>query len=85
MAETKKVLKMFGKDVVVSDVPIKSVPNEMFADYELEDGSKLKVKFVATSFMRIDGEYTPDGKPVYIALSTPVINVLSAPQALLRP
>lgn len=85
MAETKKVLKLFGNDVTVSDVPIKSALNETFAEYELEDGSKLRVKFVASAFLRVEGEYSPDGKPVYLALSAPAVNVLSAPPALLRP
>jgi hypothetical protein len=85
MAETKKVIKLFGNDVRVIDVPIKLALNENFADYELEDGSKIRVKFVASAFLRIEGEYTPDGRPVYLALSAPAVNVTSAPEALLRP
>ena len=75
MSETKKVIRLFGNDVNVIDVPIKSALNENFADYELEDGSKIRVKFVANAFLRIEGEYNPDGKPVYLALSTPAVNV----------
>jgi hypothetical protein len=85
MPETTRILKLFGNDVKVTDVPIMSATNENFADYELEDGSKLRVKFVASAFLRIDGEYTPDGRPVYLALSAPAVNVTSAPKQLLRP
>jgi hypothetical protein len=85
MPETKRILKLFGNDVTVTDVPIKLASNEDFADYELEDGSKVRVKFVASAFLRIDGEYTPDGRPVYLALSAPAVNVTSAPKELLRP
>jgi hypothetical protein len=85
MAEIKKVLKLFGNDVNVIDVPVKSAANEVFADYELEDGSKLRVKFVASSFLRVEGEYTPDGRPVYLVLSAPAVNVTSSPPQLLRP
>ena len=84
MPETKKKIKIFGNDVNVFDVPIKSA-TETFAEYELEDGSKIKVKFVASAFLRVEGEYSPDGKPVYLVLSSPAVNVLSAPDALLRP
>lgn len=85
MPETNRVIKLFGNDVRVTDVPIKSASHEDFADYELEDGSKLRVKFVASAFFRIEGEYTPDGRPVYLALSAPAVNVTSAPKELLRP
>jgi hypothetical protein len=85
MPETQKIIKLFGKDVNVTDVPIKSASNEVFAEYELEDGTRLKVKFVASAFLRIEGEYTPDGKPVYLALAAPAVNVTSASKQLLRP
>jgi hypothetical protein len=85
MPENKKTIKLFGHDVNVSDVPIKSASGESFAEYELEDGSKVRVKFVASAFLRIEGEYAPDGRPVYLVMSAPAVNVLSAPEALLRP
>lgn len=84
MAETKKTIRLLGFDVKVHDVPIKSA-TEHFADYELEDGSKIRVKFVASSFLRVEGEYAPDGKPVYLVFSAPAVNVLSSPDALMRP
>jgi hypothetical protein len=84
MAETKKKIRILGNDVNVFDVPIKSAI-EFFNEYELEDGSKVKVKAVATSFLRVEGEYSPDGKPVYLVLTAPAVNVLSSPDALLRP
>jgi hypothetical protein len=84
MAEIKKTIKLLGFDVKVTDVPIKFA-NESFAEYELEDGSKVRVKFVASSFLRADGEYGPDGKPVYLVFSSPAVNVLSSPEILMRP
>jgi|HubBroStandDraft_6_1064221.scaffolds.fasta_scaffold796129_3 hypothetical protein len=84
MSETKKTLRIFGHDVPVTDVPIKTAL-EQFSEYELEDGSKVKVKFVASQFLRIEGEYAGDGKPVYIVLSAPAVNVISSPDAIMRP
>lgn len=84
MPETKKSVKLLGVDVSVADVPIRSA-SEPFAEYELEDGSKVRVKFVASSFLRVEGEYGPDGKPVYLVFSSPAVNVLSSPASLLRP
>jgi len=84
MPETKKTIRLLGNDVNVFDVPIKSAV-EYFNEYELEDGSKLKVKSVATSFLRVDGEYSADGKPVYLVLTAPAVNVLSSPEIVSRP
>ena len=78
MPEQKKKIPMFGQNVDVTDVPIKS-SNEMFNDYTLEDGTVLKVKNVATSVMRLDGQYMPDGRPVYLVFTSPVVNVESSP------
>jgi len=55
-------------------VPIKTA-TEFFNQYELEDGSVLMVKSVATSILRLEGQYTPDGKPIYIVLTSPAVNV----------
>ena len=85
MAETKKVFRLLGHDINVADVPIKSASGETFAEYELEDGSKIKVKFVASSFLRIENEYAPDGKPVYLVFSAPAVNVISSPDAIMKP
>ncbi|MGH9690449.1 MAG: hypothetical protein ACRD4C_05060 [Candidatus Acidiferrales bacterium] len=84
MAETKKSLKIFGNDITVYDVPIKSAI-EFFNEYELDDGSKIKVKFAATSFVRVEGEYAPDNKPIYLVFAAPAVNVLDSPETLMRP
>jgi hypothetical protein len=78
MAETKKQMLIFGKDTDVSDVPILK-SEEHFNHYELEDGTKLKVKNVATSFVRLEGQFMPDGRPLYIVLGTPILDVESSP------
>jgi hypothetical protein len=84
MPETRKTIKLLGFDVPVIDVPIKSA-SESFADYELEDGSKIRVKFVASSFLRVEGQFGPDDKPIYLVFNASAIDVLSVPNELLRP
>ena len=83
MPETKKTIKLLGLDINVVDVPIKSA-TEFFNEYELEDGSKIKVKCAASSFMRVEGEHAPDGKPIYLVFTSPAVNVLSSPESLTR-
>ena len=77
MAEIKKKLPLFGHDVDVTVVSVKK-SEENFTRYELEDGSVLKVKNVATYILRVDDQWLPDGSPIYIVMSTPVVGVESS-------
>lgn len=77
MAETKKKLPIFGYEIDVSEVPILRA-EEHFNKYTLEDGTVLNVKSVPTSIMRVDGQFLPDGTPIYIVVATPVSSVESS-------
>lgn len=84
MPEQKKKLELAGKELDVSDVPIKKA-TEPFADYELEDGSILRVKSVVTSVLRLEGLNNPaDGNPIYVVVTMPVVSVVSAPKNLIK-
>jgi hypothetical protein len=80
MAEIKKTIDLFGTQTKVAEVPILK-SEESFNHYELEDGTVMRVKNVATTVMRIEGAFAPppDGRPIYIVLSSPVISVDSSP------
>ena len=78
MAEQKRKMQIFGKEVDVTDVPTTSA-DEKFNEYTLEDGSKLRVKNVVTCVTRIDDQFNQDGTPVYIVLTSPVVIVVSSP------
>jgi len=77
MAETKKKIPAFGLELNVSEVPIIKT-EECVSRYTLEDGTVLRVKSVATSILRIDGQYLPDGSPAYLVVATPVATVESS-------
>jgi len=77
MPETKKKFPMFGFEIDVAEVPIVKT-DERLNTYVLEDGSVLRVKSVATSVLRIEGQYLPDGSPIYIVMATPVTSVESS-------
>jgi hypothetical protein len=81
MALQKKKLTLAGKSIDVVEVPaIES--REFFNEYTLEDGSKIKVKNVATSIMRVEGERNPDGTPIYLVLVGNVVSVVHGPEGL---
>jgi hypothetical protein len=80
MAETKKKMTLFGTEMEIADVPI-TKSQEAFNTYELEDGTVLKVKNVATNIVRVEGQFNPppDGRPIYLVFTSPVVNVESSP------
>ena len=75
MPELKRYIKVFGTDTLVADVPITRA-EERFNEYELEDGSLLRVKNVPHSILRVEGQFNSDGKPVYLVLTSPVVAVI---------
>jgi len=79
MAETKK-MTLFGREMDVTEVPI-SESKEVFNTYKLEDGTMLKVKNVAVRILRLEGQFnpSPDGRPIYLVFSNPVVDVESSP------
>jgi hypothetical protein len=80
MPETKKTMPVFGLEVEVSDVPVVSGgSDELTHKYTLEDGTVLSIRYIVTSMLRVDGQFMPDGSPIYVAFSSPVIKVESSP------
>jgi hypothetical protein len=80
MAETKKKIPVFGHEMDAIDVPATEA-KEFFNEYVLEDGTVLRVKGVATSFLFLDNQFLPDGRPVVICLMTPNVSVISSPKS----
>lgn len=49
--------------------------------YSLEDGTKLRMRMVVAQVIRLEGEYTADGDPIYVINSTNVV-VADVPEHL---
>jgi hypothetical protein len=77
VAETKTTLKLLGKNVPVTEVPITS-RKELPAEYELEDGSFLRIAAPVTTVYRLDGEFDAEGNPVYFVKNGIAVNVVHA-------
>lgn len=54
---------------------------EYWSTYILEDGSQIKIKTVVHEILRVDGQYDPEGNPVYLVKSQQVVSV-DAPEEL---
>lgn len=72
----KTIIKWSGKEVAAEEMEFKAI-NENWNEYELEDGSRIKIKLVCGKIIKIENEYDDDGNPVYRLLSTNVLTVTS--------
>jgi len=57
---------------------------ERWSEYRLADGTILRLKPVMIAIFRAEGQYTPDGEPVYNMKSTLITDVRAA-EALTKP
>jgi hypothetical protein len=57
--------------------------DERWNEYQLADGSTLRVRQVATEAWRIVDEYDPEGNPLYV-LKTAGVLTINAPESLKR-
>jgi hypothetical protein len=69
-----------GRQVESTEVKVQS-SQEGWSEYELADGSTLKLKVIVSEVIRLEGEYDPDGNPLYVAKSGLVLFV-KAPDGL---
>ena len=63
-----------------SEVPVTET-TERWTDVLLEDGTKLRLKPTVLSVIRVDGQFDPDGNPMYMLKSSQVM-VADAPPHL---
>lgn len=59
------------------------VEKESFSTYILHDGSSIKIKPVLVEVFRIDGEYAPNGDPIY-GFNVQQIAAINANESLRR-
>jgi len=63
MAQKKKY-QFAGKEVMGEEIDFET-DKESWSIYILHDGTKIKIKPVAMSFVRLE-EYNPAGEPIYL-------------------
>jgi len=57
---------------------------EKWSEYRLSDGTIIRGKMTIIGATRIDGEFDPQGNPMYAMNMTPTVVILSAPDNLKR-
>lgn len=76
----KMEMDIQGQKVMATILDFKTL-NEEWNVYDLEDGTKVKIKTIATKIIRVEGAYNKDGDPVYQVQSTNVVTT-DVPQKL---
>jgi hypothetical protein len=56
--------------------------NERWSEIKLTDGSVIRIKQLVADIFRAVDDYDPDGNPLYIVKSTPIISIASVPDSL---
>lgn len=77
----KRTMTLLGKDSEVTEIEILD-KKERPAEYTLEDNSIIRVNYVPTGVLRLEGQYTADGNPIYLVTSGVVVSVMSSPDEL---
>jgi hypothetical protein len=79
----KSVTLPNGQQARGRDIPVIE-STERWSELRLADGSVLRVKMCTTAVVRVDGGYDNQGQPMYVLEMTPVMGIVSVPEALLK-
>ena len=69
-----------GKEIDAVEVDFKIVKEE-WNEYDLADGTRIRLKIVASNMIRALNEYDNDGNPIYLVKSSNILAV-SVPENL---
>lgn len=84
MAEPRRVQVPFmGKMVTGMDVPVEE-STERWSEVKLADGTVVRVKQTVASAVRVDGQWDPEGNPIYVIKSQPAVVVVHVDEGLRR-
>lgn len=72
-----------GKQVDAIEVNFK-VEREDWNQYQLSDGSELRMRLIVRQVYIVPGEYDDEGKPIYVVTSGNMLMV-NVPDNLMRP
>lgn len=78
----KKKYNLGGREIMGQEIEFEPEGAERWNVYLLEDGTKLRLKAVAATIVRLD-EYLPNGDPMYVVNASNVV-ATDVPEALRR-
>lgn len=81
MSERKTTITLPNGTFSGDDVPVKET-TERWTDIALEDGSTMRLKTNVLSVIRLDGQYDPEGNPLYVVKTNNVMVITNVPAHL---
>jgi len=72
-----------GREVEAVDVDFKVI-REDWNEYQLSDGTELRMRLVVSNVFLLPEEYDPEGNPVYVVKSGNIL-VVRSPDHLKKP
>jgi hypothetical protein len=82
MSERKITVSLpSGGNVEAVEVQVEE-STERWSEFQLQDGTVIRVKATVLSAARMDGQYDQLGNPMYQVNVAPVITILSVPDRL---
>lgn len=77
----KRKVNIGGKEFMGEEVEFEPETAERWNQYVLHDGTVLKMKAVLADVVRVDGQYAPNGDPLYTVNAQIIVNT-NAPESL---
>jgi len=81
MPETRRKITLPNGVFEGVDVAIKD-SHEKWSEIELADGTTLRIKPNVLTVTRLDGQYDPEGNPLYALTSNQVMTAMNVPAHL---
>jgi hypothetical protein len=78
----KRKVKLGGQEVSGEEIQFEP-EREGWNIYLLQDGTTLKIKTVLSDVVRVDGQYAPNGDPLYLITASNLV-ASNAPENLKR-
>lgn len=78
---SKRKVNVGGQEFMAEEVEFESESGEKWNTYLLHDGTQLKMKAIVAEVLRVEGQYTPTGDPLYTVNASIVIST-NSPDAL---
>jgi hypothetical protein len=79
----KRKVNLGGQEFMAEEIEFEPESAESWNTYALHDGTKLKVKAVLADVLRVDGQFAPNGDPLY-TINASLIVTANAPESLKR-
>jgi hypothetical protein len=79
----KRKIRLGENEFMAEEIEFEAPDGERWNKYILHDGTELKLKAVVAEILRVEGQYAPNGDPLYSVNASLVINS-NAPENLKR-